>query len=129
KSFLFTGTSLIAALGFSAVGLFSQDLGDIHYIMALVAFVGYYIAANLSFSIYLRKNQPISQASTLNWLGLFRIYFNTSGAACLFSFVFNKLVLHQEVSAILEWNYLLAICAWLLVWPPVFRNLSRNSTQ
>ncbi len=129
KGTYFAGISVISAIGFSAVGLFPQDWGAIHYISALVAFVGYYIAANFSFSTFLKKSRVIHRSNTLNWLELFRIYFNISGAACLFSFVFNKLVLGQEVSAILEWNYLLAICLWLLTWPPMLRNLSRNSTR
>ena len=129
KGYSFAGIGVIAALGFSAVGIFPQDLGSIHYIVALVAFVGYYIAANLSFSIFLKTSRTIHQSNTLNWLTLFRIYFNLSGAACLFSFVFNKFVLGGEVSAILEWNYLLAICSWLLIWPQVLRNLSRTTTR
>lgn len=123
--------SITAALAFSGVGIFPLDLGLIHYIMALIAFLGYYRAANLSFEIIDSLSPPIKKISAQKIdsfvvLKVFKFYFQSAGALCLASFLINKFLLQKEVSALLEWNYLGAICMWLLIWPAVIRSLNYN---
>lgn len=120
---------VISAIGFCLVGVFPLDLGTIHYLMAVIAFLGYYITASISFKI-IRQNKMrliISKdpkiQKRIEFLSVFQSYFQIAGAICLFSFIFNTFVLGQEISALLEWNYLFAICFWLLVWPPILKEL------
>ncbi|MCF2139927.1 MAG: DUF998 domain-containing protein [Candidatus Lokiarchaeota archaeon] len=127
KQFLFVG--ILSALGFSFVGIFPLDLGAIHYIFALIAFLGYYYTANLSFQII--ESQKLFFHRNGNEKKLFpmyvlKMYFQISGILCLGSFILNKFFFDKEISAILEWNYLLAICIWLLFWPRFLHNLRKG---
>ncbi|RLI63823.1 MAG: hypothetical protein DRO88_08925 [Promethearchaeia archaeon] len=131
KARQFKRIGIFAAIGFSTVGIFPLDLGTIHYIMALIAFLGYYRAANLSFEIIIGVNSQIRykfslKIKTFNLVRLFKLYFRVSGALCLGSFLINKLIFQKDVSAILEWNYLLAICLWLLMWPAIIHEIESN---
>ena len=113
---------IIAAIGFSFVGLISSDYGFFHIIFAVIAFLGYFITALISFTIlnqdrhYFRYS-PKQNSNISLFSNLFALYFKVSGILCLGSFLVNGVFLKKDVNPLLEWNYLLAICIWLLAWP------------
>ncbi len=121
---------IISAIGFSLVGLFSIEFGIFHYIFALIAFWGYFFTANLSFNILnseIRQNRLSTQQSSRvrKFSQYFSVYFNLSGALCLCSFIINYFFFNKEVWPPLEWNYLIAICIWLLFWPFIVKILEQ----
>jgi hypothetical protein len=119
---------IIAALGFSFIGFIPMDSGLIHDIIALIAFWGYYFAAIISFNILNKElnkekvNQKVRK-KIFRFSKGFSIYFNCSGALCLASFMFNSFFTYNDVWPPAEWNYLIAICLWLLFWPPIVKTL------
>ena len=110
--------SLIAAIGFSFVGAIPVDYGDFHNLASIFAFVGYYISAILSFIIIYSKNSPLHDMMINSKIAaVFVIYFLFSGAGCLLSSILSsKFSIFALIYPILEWNYLLAICTWFLLW-------------
>lgn len=115
-------SSIIAAVAFSFVGAIPVDYGFFHYLAATFAFVGYYVSGILDFIIISSKSSPISDFMKNSKIALvFFIYFLFSGAGCLVSFIFSG---NFEFSAmlfpILEWNYLMVICIWILSWIYLF---------
>lgn len=113
---------LIAAIGFSLVGLISLDFGASHYVMAVLAFVGYYVTAILDFIILYDKKSPIKDfMKKSRWIKLFIVYYVISGALCLGAFILSEIFpFFTLFYPVLEWNYLLAICVWLGIWPRLF---------
>ena len=114
--------SIIAAVAFSFVGAIPVDYGFFHYFAATFAFVGYYVSGILDFIIISSKSSPISDFMKNSKIALvFFIYFLFSGAGCLVSYIFSG---NFEFSAmlfpILEWNYLMVICIWILSWIYLF---------
>ena len=113
---------IIAAIGFSLVGLISLDFGVSHYIMAIFAFVGYYITAIIDFILLFNKKSPIRDfMKKSRGVQLFIVYYIISGALCLGAFILSEIFPpFIAFYPILEWNYLLAICSWLGLWPSLF---------
>lgn len=123
---------IISAISFSLVGLFSIEYGAIHYIAALFAFWGYYFTGNISFNILNRELKEKSTISDNQYRRIrrfslyFSIYFNISGALCLSSFLINKIFFNKDLWPPVEWNYLIAICVWLLLWPTIVKTLESS---
>ena len=113
---------LIAAIGFSLVGLISLDFGASHYVVAVLAFVGYYVTAILDFIILYNKKSPIKDFMKKSpWIILFIIYYILSGVLCLGTFILSEIFpFFMLFYPALEWNYLLAICIFLWIWPRLF---------
>ena len=114
--------SIIAAVAFSFVGAIPLDYGFFHYFAATLAFVGYYVSGILDFIIISSKNSPISgfmENSKIAFVSI--IYFLVSGAGCLFSFMLSgNFEFFAMLFPILEWNYLMVICIWILSWIYLF---------
>lgn len=119
-------SSIIAAIAFSFVGAIPVDYGFFHYFAATFAFVGYYISGILDFIIIRSKNSPLSDFMKSSKIILFSIiYFLVSGAGCLFSFMLSgNSELFAMLFPILEWNYLLVICIWILSWSYLFHKFN-----
>jgi hypothetical protein len=116
KIFAIIGIS--SAIGFSLVGLISLDSGPIHYVFALLAFVGYYFAGNFTFIIlHLKSNPALKYFKKSRWLKGFYLFFNITGLSCLFSFLFYETTSNQRIYPPVEWLFLISICLWLILWP------------
>ena len=117
---LFTAIGISSALGFSLVGLIPLDYGPIHYIFALIAFVGYYFAGNITFIILsLKSNPAVKRIRKSKMMKSLLLIFNVSGLACLFSFLFYETPTNQRIYPPAEWLFLISICVWLLLWPRI----------
>ncbi|UYP47382.1 hypothetical protein NEF87_003667 [Candidatus Lokiarchaeum ossiferum] len=122
---LFGVVGISSAVGFSLVGLISMDYGPIHYVFALIAFVGYYFAGNFTFLIINRKSNPAYvKFKKSGLLKLFYLFFNVSGLGCLFSFLFYETPTNQRIYPPVEWAFLIAICIWLLIWPRMIKTIN-----
>jgi hypothetical protein len=128
KALIVKYLGIFAAIGFSFVGLVSLDYGMIHYVFAVIAFIGYFITAIITFTILNQDRLYFRHTSKQNsnislFSNIFALYFKVSGIFCLGSFLINGVFLHKDVSPILEWNYLMAICIWLLAWPWIVKQI------